>query len=166
MILAFDAHYTDATTRLVAAAFHDWTDEEPAQLFEWTSGPAAGYQPGQFYLREMPLIVAALADFAPEEIEAIVVDGYVYLNNQGRLGLGGHLYHELCERIPIVGVAKSYFRDTNAEAVLRGDSKKPLYVTAMGMAQETAADHVRAMAGPYRMPQILARVDRETKRGD
>lgn len=163
MILAFDAHYTDTTSRLIAAAFQSWTDNEPAELFEWTYGPAADYQPGQFYLREMPLILKALEDFDPEEIDAIVVDGYVYLNDQGRLGLGGHLYHELEQRIPVIGVAKSYFRDTNAEAVLRGSSKKPLYVTAFGMTQKTAADHIRNMAGPYRMPEILGQVDQATK---
>jgi len=163
MKLAFDAHYTNTTTRLIAAAFHDWTDAEPAELFEWTSGPAAGYEPGRFYLREMPLILEALRDFDLAEIDVIVVDGYVYLNAGGRLGLGGHLYQELGECIPVVGIAKSYFRDTNAAAVLRGESKKPLYVTAFGMEQETAADHLREMAGNYRMPDILARVDRMTK---
>ena len=163
MKLAFDAHYTDTTTRLIAAAFQDWIDAEPTELFEWISGPAADYQPGQFYLREMPLILKALEDFTPEDIDTIIVDGYVYLNDQGRLGLGGHLYQELNEQIPVVGVAKSYFRDTNAEAVLRGESKKPLYVTAFGMEQETAADHIRDMAGPYRMPDILGKVDQATK---
>jgi deoxyinosine 3'endonuclease (endonuclease V) len=163
MLLAFDAHYTATATRLVAATFHDWTDKAPNALFAWTSGPAADYQPGQFYLREMPLILKALADFDLTEIDAIIVDGYVYLNDQGRLGLGGHLYHALGGQIPVVGVAKSYFRDTNAAAVLRGNSKKPLYVTALGMEQETAADHIRNMAGPYRMPEILGRVDRATK---
>jgi len=156
MILAFDAHYTDTTSRLIAATFEGWADAEATELFEWTSGPAADYQPGQFYLREMPLILKALEDFDVEEIDTIVVDGYVYLNDQGRLD-------ELGERIPVIGVAKSYFRDTNAEAVLRGNSKKPLYVTSFGMAQETAADHIREMAGPYRMPEILGQVDRATK---
>jgi len=163
MLLAFDAHYTDTSSRLVAAEFHAWTDAAPARLHVWESGAAAEYQPGRFYLREMPLIVGALQDFDLTSIDAIIVDSYVYLNDQGRLGLGGHLYRELGERIPVVGVAKSYFRDTNAEAVLRGESKKPLYVTAYGMTQAEAADHVRAMAGPYRMPEVLAAVDRGTK---
>jgi deoxyinosine 3'endonuclease (endonuclease V) len=163
MILAFDAHYQDTGSRLVAAIFQDWTDAEASTLKTWTFGPAADYAPGQFYLRELPLIMAALADFDLAKVTAIIVDGYVYLNDQGRLGLGGHLYNELDGKIPVIGIAKSYFRDTNAEAVLRGESKKPLYVTSLGMPQAEAAAHLRSMAGPYRMPDILAAVDRGTK---
>ena len=163
MLLAFDAHYSDTSTRLAAALFDDWASTEAQEIRTWEGGPAAPYQPGEFYKRELPLILTALEDFELTPLEAIIIDGYVYLNEQGRLGLGGHLYHELGERIPVVGVAKSYFRDTNAEAVLRGESSKPLYVTAMGMPPEEAANHLRAMAGPYRMPDILAAVDRATK---
>jgi deoxyinosine 3'endonuclease (endonuclease V) len=163
MLLAFDAHYSDTTTRLAAAVFHDWTDTEAQEIRVWQGGPAAPYQPGEFYKRELPLILTALEDFDLSEIEAIIIDGYVYLDDQERLGLGGHLYHELGDLIPVVGVAKSYFRDNNAEAVLRGESSKPLYVTAMGIPPEDAANHLRAMAGPYRMPDVLAAVDRATK---
>lgn len=164
MLLAFDAYYTDELTRLVAASFHAWTDPEPIQLHVWKSGPAAAYEPGQFYRRELPLIQTALADFDLQEIQTIVVDGYVYLNDKGRLGLGGHLFEELGGKVPVVGIAKSYFRDNNAVPVLRGKSSKPLYVTALGMAPEAAAaEKVRTMAGPYRMPDVLAAVDRKTK---
>lgn len=164
MLIAFDAHYTNTASKLVAASFNDWTDPVPVEIHVWTSGPAAAYQPGQFYLREMPLIVKALEDFNLETIEAIVVDGYVYLDANGRLGLGGHLFHELDDKVPIIGVAKSYFRDNNAVPVLRGESKKPLYVTAYGMPPEVAAGHIRTMAGNYRMPDMLGAVDQETKR--
>lgn len=163
MILAFDAHYTDASSKLVAASFEEWTDPAPKQLHVWTSGAAAAYQPGQFYLREMPLILKALEDFYLDELEAIIVDGYVYLDANGRLGLGGHLFHALNDRIPVIGVAKSYFRDNNAVPVLRGESKKPLYVTAYGIEPGVAAGHLRAMTGRYRIPDVLAAVDRETK---
>lgn len=163
MLLAFDAHYTDTATRLIAAIFNDWTATEANELRVWHDGPAAPYQPGEFYKRELPLILTALEDFDLSTVEAIIIDGYVYLNDQGRLGLGGHLYQALGESIPVIGVAKYYFRDTNAEAVRRGQSNKPLYVTVMGMVPEDAADHLRSMAGSYRMPDVLAAVDRATK---
>lgn len=166
MLLAFDAHYTDTSTRLIAASFNDWADDAALQLHEWTGGAAADYEPGKFYLRELPFLLDALKDFDLTEINAIVVDGYVYLDASGRLGLGGHLYQALREQIPVIGVAKNYFRDTNAEAVIRGESNKPLYVTAYGMTQQTAAEHLRTMSGPYRMPTILAQVDQATKRKD
>jgi deoxyinosine 3'endonuclease (endonuclease V) len=164
MLIAFDAHYSNTTTKLVAASFNDWTDPAPEQIHIWTSGAAAAYQPGQFYLREMPLIIKALEDFNLEDVKTIIVDGYVYLDANGRLGLGGHLYHELNDKVPVIGVAKSYFRDNNAVPILRGESKKPLYVTAFGMPPEVAAEHIRGMAGKYRMPDVLGAVDQETKR--
>ncbi len=163
MILAFDAHYTAERTKLVAATFQEWSDSEPRELRTWYSGPAAAYQPGQFYRRELPLILEALQDFHLPDIQAIVIDGYVYLDAQGRQGLGGHLYHELKAQIPVIGIAKSYFRDNNAIPVLRGESSKPLYVTAYGMTPEVAAANLAGMAGPYRMPDILAAVDQQTK---
>ena len=82
MLLAFDAHYTDTTTRLIAAAFQDWSDAEPAELFEWTSGPAADYQPGQFYLREMPLIVKALEDKDGDLACSILAEQVSYLSEK------------------------------------------------------------------------------------
>ncbi|MEO0732334.1 MAG: endonuclease V [Bacteroidota bacterium] len=163
MLLAFDAHYHDTHSLLAAASFYDWTDPVPLAMHTWRFGPAAAYEPGQFYRRELPLILQALEDFPLAEIEAIVVDGYVYLDANGRLGLGGHLYHELQQAAPVIGVAKSYFRDTNAEAVLRGKSTKPLYVTSYGIPQKVSANHVRNMAGAFRMPDILGRVDRASK---
>ncbi|TXF85233.1 endonuclease V [Neolewinella aurantiaca] len=163
MLLAFDAHYTADGSRLAAAVFTDWPDSEATEIRIWESGPAAPYQPGEFYKRELPLILRALEDFDLSTLEAIIIDGYVYLDDQGRPGLGGHLYEELNSNIPVVGVAKSYFRDNNAEAVLRGQSSKPLYVTALGLSAGAAALHVREMAGAYRMPDILAAVDRATK---
>ncbi len=166
MILAFDAHYSAGATRLIAASFPSWDAPEPDALHRWDGGPAADYAPGEFYRRELPLILRALADFDVSGIEAILIDGYVYLNEQGRLGLGGHLYAALQEKVPVIGVAKSYFRGTNASPVLRGTSKKPLYVTSLGIPQAEAAGLVQRMAGPYRMPDILARVDQATKATD
>jgi deoxyribonuclease V len=43
--------------------------------------------------------------------------------------------------------------------VLRGASKAPLYVSAVGIAADDAATAVRAMHGPHRIPTLLARVD-------
>jgi len=43
--------------------------------------------------------------------------------------------------------------------VLRGDSRRPLYVTAAGLDPAAAALHVRSMHGPFRIPTLLKRVD-------
>jgi deoxyribonuclease V len=56
--------------------------------------------------------------------------------------------------------AKSAFRTaTHAIAVRRGTSARPLYVTATGMSRADAADLVRHMVGPHRIPDALRRAD-------
>ena len=43
--------------------------------------------------------------------------------------------------------------------VLRGDSSRPLFVTAAGMNPHGAAELVRGMHGPHRVPTLLKRAD-------
>ena len=59
----------------------------------------------------------------------------------------------------MVGVAKTAYDGANAEAVLRGTSATPLWVTASTISNAEAADHVRAMDGRHRMPTLLLLVD-------
>ena len=95
-----------------------------------------------------------------DRVETIIVDGYVWLGPENRPGLGAHLYEALGKQVPVIGVAKSMFRGaTNAEAVLRGRSRRPLYVTAAGMDPVIAAKNIQGMHGPHRIPTLLKRVD-------
>jgi deoxyribonuclease V len=120
------------------------------------------YQPGQFYLRELPPLHAALDGLAGMAL--LVVDGYADLDPDGRPGLGAHAHAEF--GVPVIGVAKSAFRAaTHAIPVLRGASGRPLYVTAAGMPRTAAADLVRDMAGQHRMPDALRRVDTLARSG-
>jgi deoxyribonuclease V len=48
------------------------------------------YQPGQFYLRELPPLHAALDGLAGMAL--LVVDGYADLDPDGRPGLGAHAH--------------------------------------------------------------------------
>jgi deoxyribonuclease V len=43
--------------------------------------------------------------------------------------------------------------------VRRGDSQKPLYVTAAGVSAEDAASRISEMHGPFRIPTLLKQVD-------
>jgi deoxyribonuclease V len=82
----------------------------------------------------------------------------VYLDPEGRPGLGAHAHVEFA--IPVIGVAKTAFRSASqAIEVRRGGASKPLYVTSAGIPAGEAADLVRRMAGPYRLPDALRRVD-------
>ncbi|MGC1955675.1 MAG: endonuclease V, partial [Gammaproteobacteria bacterium] len=88
-------------------------------------------------------------------------DGYVYLGSKRRPGLGTHLFDAVGQRIPVIGVAKTLFRDTpEATAVFRGQSTRPLYVTAAGVPDELARQRIRGMHGGHRIPTLLQRVDR------
>jgi deoxyribonuclease V len=118
------------------------------------------YQPGQFALRELPPVLAVLADAGP--LDLLVIDGYVHLDPAGRPGLGAHLHAHL--GVPIIGVAKTAFHTaTHAIPVRRGRATRPLYVTAAGLPATHAATLVHQMTGPYRLPNALRRADTLTR---
>jgi len=125
----------------------------------------APYVPGSFYQRELPCLLAAL-ERAALEPECVVVDGYVWLAPE-RPGLGAKLFEALGSRVPVVGVAKTAFAGAESIAlpVLRGESQKPLLVTAAGMEPDLAAERVRSMHGRHRIPTLLKRVDRLCREG-
>ena len=70
----------------------------------------APYESGSFYKRELPCIVSLLQDLDVRDISLIVIDGFVHLDDDGRYGLGGHLYERLERKVQVVGVAKSLLK--------------------------------------------------------
>ncbi len=120
------------------------------------------YRPGQFYLRELPPLRAALDGLTGMTL--LVAGGFADLDPDGRPGLGAHVHAEFA--VPVIGVAKSAFRTaTHAAPVLRGTSARPLYVTAAGMPRTDAADLVRRMAGRHRIPDALRRAGTLARNG-
>jgi deoxyribonuclease V len=116
----------------------------------------APYVAGEFWRRELPCLRAVLAGVAG--LELLVVDGYVDLDPAGRPGLGAHAAAEF--GVAVIGVAKTMFATaTHAVQVRRAGATRPLYVTATGWPAAEAAELVRAMAGRYRLPDALRRVD-------
>ncbi len=116
----------------------------------------APYQPGEFYRRELPPLRAVLAGAG--HLDLLIIDGYVTLDPDGRPGLGAYAHAEF--GIPVIGVAKTSFAPAvHAIPVVRGNSTRPLYVTAAGIPPRDAAELVRAMTGKYRLPDALRRVD-------
>ena len=168
MILAFDTAYSGDRAKTVCLAFLDWSDAVPASIHSETIDGVADYEPGQFYKRELPCILSLLKTVPLDDVVAIIVDGFVVLDDAGLPGLGAHLHVALDGRVPVIGVAKTNFatlHQLKAE-VLRGTSAKPLYVTAIGMPLDQAAEHVRTMRGEFRMPHLLSELDRLTKTPD
>lgn len=172
VIVCLDVDYRESETVTAAVGLPDWA--APAAAFERTrrvSEAPQPYEPGRFYLREMPHLLAMLEEVRDVHgpIARVVVDGYVWLAT-GRPGLGAHLHAAMAARwlveVPVIGVAKTAFRDNDrAVAVTRGASARPLYVTAVGCDEADAARAVASMHGAHRMPTLLARVDR-LARGD
>ena len=158
MIACVDVDYREVGAVAACVCFQAWGDDTPASESAIEIRDVAPYQSGQFYRRELPCILAVLK-LLPELPPVIIIDGYVWLGAQ-QPGLGAHLYEALGRRVAVIGVAKTRFvRAEPVEAVLRGRSRSPLYVTAVGMDVAEAAGHIRTMHGPYRIPTLLKRVD-------
>lgn len=120
------------------------------------------YRPGKLFERELPPLRAVLCRVPG--LCLLVVDGYVDLDATGLPGLGAHAHAEF--GVPVIGVAKSPFRTaTHAVRVLRGQSARPLFVTAAGLPRAEAARLVRRMAGRYRLPDALRRADALARTG-
>ena len=165
MLAALDVDYRDDGSAVAGVVlFAAWTDAAPSQERAVRVREVAEYEPGAFYVRELPCLLAALAA-VESELDAVIVDGHVWLGAE-RPGLGAHLYEALGRRIPVIGVAKSAFTGAPAQEVLRGDSARPLYVTAAGLDPAEAARRVRDMAGEHRLPTLLKRVDRLARDAD
>lgn len=160
-LVAIDVHYDgDQSATAAAILFKDWHVPEAYETVTATIAPIEPYEPGAFYKRELPCILALL-----EKMEMlptlIIIDGYVTLGEDARDGLGMHLYRALDEKIPVIGVAKTRFDGTPDSAeLLRGSSKQPLFITAAGMSQEDAKSCIRAMHGDHRLPTLVTAADR------
>jgi deoxyribonuclease V len=160
MILAVDVDYREKETAKIAGIlFDNWTNPKPKRVITSMIEEVAPYVSGQFYKRELPCILRLLQTLETLP-EYIIVDGYVFLDNQ-KMGLGAYLYEALDKKVAIIGVAKSAFRNISEECfVYRGKSKKPLYVTAVGIDFQEAKSVIRKMHGDYRFPSLLKEVDR------
>ena len=166
MIYAFDTYYFDDEAKTVCLGFENWLAQVPDfELVESIQEPG-DYESGAFYKRELPCILSILDHINLQKGDILVVDGYVLLSDEGKLGLGGYLYRGIRRKIPRnVGVAKKAFKDNvlHVREVLRGESKNPLYITSLGIDVDTAANAVEAMHGAYRMPDLLRLLDQKTK---
>lgn len=173
-LLALDAHYlnpregetaTAVNVRVAGVSFDHIDDSEPAREQVLEIAGAARYQPGAFYLREMPGLLALIETF-DEPPRLIFVDGYVWLDRERdrgadedaafdhvssclmapglsptspRPGMGARLWQALGCHIPVIGVAKSRFRGAPATIVYRRGSRRALYITSAGIPAGEAA---------------------------
>ncbi|MFT6396740.1 MAG: deoxyribonuclease V [Bradymonadia bacterium] len=185
MIALLDVDYRKSNAVAAAVVFRDWGDEDLVLEGTTTIDSVEDYQPGRFYERELPCLLAIWERLelnsatkerrvgvsvrneddrrsgrALPRIHTVIVDGHVWLDEAKSPGLGAHLWDALENRVCVVGVAKGAFRGVSGTIeVQRGASNSPLYVSAAGMDPLNAAHHVEAMVGQYRIPTLLRRVD-------
>jgi deoxyribonuclease V len=164
VIAITDVHYRGDAATAACVVAERWSDEAAVEERVVEVAHVEAYRPGAFYERELPCLLAVLGAVR-SPIDAVVVDGYVHLDDACAPGLGAHLHAALGGKLPVIGVAKTAFRGaTFAARVLRGESRAPLFVTAQGMAREEAARLVGAMHGAHRLPTLIGRVDRLARR--
>lgn len=158
LFVAVDVHYLDETTaRAAMVAAHDRQFSRITRTDTATTPVDAPYRPGAFFRRELPPLQAVIP--ACDRLSLIIVDGYADLDAGGRPGLGAHVHARF--GVPVIGVAKTPFRTaTHAAQIRRGQSSRPLYVTAAGMPIADAARLVGEMAGQFRLPDALKLADR------
>jgi deoxyribonuclease V len=160
LIAILDAAYKEAGAGIGCVLAEDWASSAAAvQFAKYVAGIPEQYEPGAFYKRELPLLLAMI-EALPFTPHAYVIDGYVWLGLE-KPGLGAHLYSALGSCAPIVGIAKTPFHgDTCSIPVSRGQSKHPLLITAAGIEVDEAAALVATMHGEHRIPTLLKLADR------
>lgn len=151
MYVIVDVQYTGTGAMVGYVYGEEPQDAHPVKEFRVQVGSVAPYVPGSFYQRELPCILVGLDTTG---LDLIVIDGYVWLDI-GREGLGIHLHRAV--GIPVLGVAKTSFKGNRAAVeVFRGASKRPLYVTSVGVVPPR---FVEEMHGPHRLPTLIGRAD-------
>ena len=155
-IVLTDVYYQDHYAQAAGVVIQHWTDVEPSAEYLSCHYEVAEYISGQFYQRELPHLLTLLDQVG--SYDCVVVDAHVWLKPD-QPGAGHYLWQALGEHVPVIGVAKNPFRDGVALPLTRGDSTKPLWISAVGVNPREARHWIKEMAGTYRVPTLLKRVD-------
>lgn len=175
MIIAFDTYYYNGYSYTVGGVFDSWACNDVSYYV--TSKRMcidAEYKSGELYKRELPAIMQCLSMVNLDSIDTIVVDGFVWLSEDGKeltKGLGARLDDEIqrkyCTLKNIVGIAKNPYHTKipHCIEVKHGlESEKPLYITCNDVENtKYYATLIKRMHGDYRIPTILKLVDTKTR---
>lgn len=169
MNLVFDTFYFDGDkANTICLAFKNWHSDVADFEFSEIKSGISEYIPGEFYKRELPCILSLLDKIKTEinGISCIIIDGFVFLDDNYKPGLGKHLFESLDGKIPVIGVAKTNFATVEKlkMELNRGESKTLLYISSVGMEMEDALNLIKNMHGNYRIPTLLKKVDTLTRK--
>lgn len=191
MILAIDVYYyskpdKEGNTYCAAGVLFEKFESNLPTAIQTIEGnePISPYISGRFKDRELPCIIKLLNEFKlyASEINTIILDSYVKLldNNGNKIeSLGDALFNELdllsflgySSNISIIGVAKTRFGYKKGSQLLnycvpvyRGLATTPLYITSIGCDVKEAAENIKNMFGPNKLPDMLSIADRYSKK--
>jgi exodeoxyribonuclease-5/deoxyribonuclease V len=165
MILAFDTYYFDNKAKTVCISFDNWEANKISKIQSEILDNIKEYISGEFYKRELPCILSLISRIDLTDVELIIVDGFVFLDDEQKYGLGAYLYNALTNNIPVIGVAKTNFATIKKKKriLLRGKSDRPLFITSIGIDVDEAVEKIKSMDGEYRIPTLLKELDKLTK---
>ena len=83
MLAAVDVHYLSTHAFAACVLFHAFTDAHEIDTRVVRVIDIAPYEPGAFYKRELPCLLAVL-NTAGGGLETVVIDGYVWLSADGK----------------------------------------------------------------------------------
>src|SRR4051794_24737872 len=133
MKLALDVHHEPGGAVAAGVAFDDWNAPEATKTYVTRIAAVDKPPPGQAWLRDLPCLLALLREHRLEP-EAIVIDGFVHLDEQDTPGLGRHLFDALGGKVPVIGVAKSSGAFSAAQfEVFREEEAAPVIVSCAGI---------------------------------
>jgi deoxyribonuclease V len=154
-----DVCYRNGMAAVACVQFSNWTDSHPNAVSISELDVQAGYVPGRFFERELPCLLYALKR-ETVRFEVIVIDGFVHLKPPLKKGLGFHLAESVSYPVAVIGVAKNPLKVADRFLpVLRGRSGKPLFVSAINISIERAAELIKSMNGEFRIPTLIKMTD-------
>jgi deoxyribonuclease V len=167
-IAILDVDYRANGARAACVIAESWASEIPFAYYVSDIESVQEYEPGAFYRRELPCLLQVLS-VLPSQPDVVAIDGYVWLSDASKPGLGAYLHQAMGAKTPIIGIAKTAFHGAEScpivVQVLRGSSRKPLFVTAVGVEPAVAGAWVQGMAGPHRIPGLLTAADQLSRSG-
>jgi deoxyribonuclease V len=164
--LSTDVAYHDGTGYGVGVVFHGCFDDTPADVIEVIVKDVGEYTPGEFYKRELKVLMAIYEEFTKRYEKpplVVFVDAYVDLGE--KKGCGQYFAEATEDASIVIGIAKNPYTPADAvtEKVLRGSSTRPLYVTSTIIPKEDAGTLVKMLHGSNRHPTLIKKTDMLTK---
>lgn len=154
-----DVGYKNERAFISCVQFLNWYDDHPSAKRLTHLDIQAKYVPGRFFERELPCLLFALKQ-ETVEFEVIVIDGFVHLKPPLKKGLGYYLYESMPYSAAVIGVAKNPLKVADSYVpVLRGKSCKPLFVSSINFSTDRAAELIKNMHGPFRLPTLIKMAD-------